>query len=259
MEVKILEKRLLFIDIKETFISRAMMDDMKNHGFDVEFCVADISKISKKNIPDLIFINVEESLKENAELFVYLKDICVEGDKLLFLAGYTSDITEITSKMPESIIGGTFERPVNTKTVGETIDARINGSAVSIGKRHILVVDDSGESLRAIKGWLSDRYNVSMVNSAANAIAFLATNKPDLILLDYEMPVCSGPQLLEMIRAESGTSSIPVIFLTSKDDRESVAKVLALKPQGYLLKTLKPDQIVSSIDEFFQLEKAKQQ
>ena len=124
---------------------------------------------------------------------------------------------------------------------------------------HHMIALLEGRDKETLKGWLSDRYNVSMVNSAANAIAFLATNKPDLILLDYEMPVCSGPQLLEMIRAESGTSSIPVIFLTSKDDRESVAKVLALKPQGYLLKTLNPDQIVSSIDEFFQLEKAKQQ
>ena len=96
-----------------------------------------------------------------------------------------------------------------------------------------------------------------MASSAAMAISFLATNKPDLILLDYEMPVCSGPQFLEMIRAEISTSRIPVIFLTAKGDKESVKSVLALKPAGYLLKTMNAEQIVENIDNFFEKNKVK--
>ena len=96
-----------------------------------------------------------------------------------------------------------------------------------------------------------------MTNSATSAIAFLAVNEPDLILLDYEMPVCSGPQMLQMIRSEIKTENIPVIFLTAKGDKESVAKVLSLKPQGYLLKSMKPSQIVEAIDNFFATQKAK--
>ena len=119
-------------------------------------------------------------------------------------------------------------------------------------------MDDSGQMLRTIKGWLEGKYRVSMVNSAVNAITFLSTNTPDLILLDYEMPVCSGPQMLGMIRAEVTTESIPVIFLTSKGDRESVSKVLSLKPQGYLLKTMPPEDIIASIDGFFAKQKAKE-
>ena len=83
------------------------------------------------------------------------------------------------------------------------------------------------------------------------AIKYLTQSRPDLILLDYEMPVCDGKQVLEMIRAESDFSDVPVIFLTSKGDRESVLNVMALKPSGYLLKTLPPEQIVESIDKFF--------
>lgn len=253
-----MSKKLLFIDEKETFISRAIIENLRSHGYDVEFCTADFDKISRMaEFPDIVFLNVEENFaKENMELVVYLKDKCVEEDKLIFVSGYTTDINEVVALLPEAIVGGTIERPVNTKTVADIIDRRIANAGENFNKKHILVVDDSGESLRAIKSWLSNRYNVSMVNSAANAISFLTNNDPDLILLDYEMPVCSGPQLLEMIRAEAKTSSIPVIFLTSKDDKESVQKVLALHPQGYLLKTLTPDRIVASVDEFFQLQKA---
>ena len=80
---------------------------------------------------------------------------------------------------------------------------------------------------------------------------YLATNRPDLILLDYEMPVTTGPQVLEMIRSESKTSDIPVIFLTGKGDKESVMKVVSLKPNGYLLKTMKKDELLKSVADFF--------
>lgn len=86
-------------------------------------------------------------------------------------------------------------------------------------------------------------------------MAFLGQNKPDLILLDYEMPICGGPQMMEMIRAEKSTAKIPVIFLTAKDDKESVQKVIALNPQGYILKSLPPEKIVSIVDNFFEKNK----
>ena len=90
------------------------------------------------------------------------------------------------------------------------------------------------------------------------AITYIAKNIPDLILLDYEMPVTNGPQVLEMIRSENTTADIPVIFLTGKDDKESVTKVLALKPQGYILKSAGRQKLVGQIEEFFAIKKAAQ-
>jgi DNA-binding NarL/FixJ family response regulator len=75
------------------------------------------------------------------------------------------------------------------------------------------------------------------------------------VLLDYEMPVVNGKQVLEMIRTENEFSDIPVMFLTGKNDRESIEQVMSLKPEGYILKTTKPEQIVQMIDEFFERRK----
>ena len=119
----------------------------------------------------------------------------------------------------------------------------------------ILVVDDSGAALRSIKSWLEDKYQIILANSGAMAIKYMVMKRPDLVLLDYEMPVCDGRQVLEMIRAESDLADIPVIFLTNKNDRESVTKVTALKPEGYLLKTMEPVKIVKAIDNFFEKKK----
>ena len=124
-------------------------------------------------------------------------------------------------------------------------------------KKKILVVDDSGAMLRNVKGWLEDTYQVILANSGAMAIKYLATNRPDLVLLDYEMPVVDGRQVLEMIRTETEFADVPVIFLTSKDDRESVMQVMALKPEGYLLKTMEPAKIIAEVDAFFERQKLK--
>ena len=125
-----------------------------------------------------------------------------------------------------------------------------------VNRKHILVVDDSGVMLSTIKSWLDEKYRVTPVNSALNAITFLSKERPDLILLDYEMPACSGKQFLEMLRSDSEHGDIPVIFLTGRDDAESVRSVLALKPAGYLLKSLPKEKIVAEVDTFFAKQKA---
>ena len=90
-----------------------------------------------------------------------------------------------------------------------------------------------------------------MVTSGLQAIKWLGKNKADLILLDYEMPVTSGPQVLEMLRSDDETRSIPVIFLTGRSDKESVMSVLALKPEGYLLKNIEKEELLEKLNDFF--------
>ena len=92
---------------------------------------------------------------------------------------------------------------------------------------------------------------MSLVNSGMQAITWLARNHADLILLDYEMPVTSGPQVLEMIKSEPQTSSIPVMFLTGKNDKASIMKVLDLKPTDYLLKSIDRSGLREKLEQFF--------
>lgn len=119
-------------------------------------------------------------------------------------------------------------------------------------KKKVLVVDDSGLMRQAIKQLLDEDYEVGLAQSGMAAIRSITLNRPDLILLDYEMPVCDGRQVLDMIRAEEETADIPVIFLTGRGDKESIQKIVPLKPAGYLLKTMKPEEIKKSVDNFFE-------
>ncbi|TGY98142.1 response regulator [Petralouisia muris] len=118
-------------------------------------------------------------------------------------------------------------------------------------KKKLLVVDDSELMLQAMRELLGEDYEISETNSGLGAIRCITLNRPDLVLLDYEMPVCDGRQVLEMIRSEKELADIPVMFLTGRVDKESVSKVISLKPAGYLLKSLPPEKIRKEIDDYF--------
>lgn len=119
-------------------------------------------------------------------------------------------------------------------------------------KKKILVVDDSEFMLTTMQHLLSEEYELMTAMSGLSAFRSITLDRPDLIILDYEMPVCDGKQVLEMIRSEKIFMDIPVIFLTSNVSRENVKKVAELKPQGYLLKSLPLETIKNEIDNFFE-------
>ncbi|MDE6601172.1 MAG: response regulator [Lachnospiraceae bacterium] len=118
-------------------------------------------------------------------------------------------------------------------------------------KKKILVVDDSDFMRKNMINLLGNDYEVTESSSSISAIKTLTRNRPDLVLLDYEMPVCDGKQTLEMIRMDEEIADIPVVFLTGRGDAESVRKVMALKPRGYLLKSMPQEDIKKFIDGIF--------
>ncbi|MCI8650234.1 MAG: response regulator [Anaerotruncus sp.] len=122
-------------------------------------------------------------------------------------------------------------------------------------KQKILVVDDSMTIQQGMKQLLGNDYEVAIADSGVAAIRTITLNRPDLVLLDYEMPVCDGKQTLEMLRSEKAFEDIPVIFLTGRRDPQSMIGVMPLKPSGYLLKTSKPVEIKKAVDAFFEKKK----
>jgi len=246
------KKKTVFIEVGESFIIRSIVTNLE--GMDLpcvvlKWTVDELQK-NKSGLGDIVVAYIEDINTIDQKAMNYLRDTCMESGRRLYFMGHSDDIEYIKTTYSVSNVAGEFHRPINAKQVAEQISNLIEDGPVK-NKNHVLVVDDSGTMLNTIQEWLGDKYRVSVVNSAMNAISFLSKSTPDLILLDYEMPGCSGAQLLEMLRADSKTSGIPVIFLTGKDDPESVKRVLTLKPAGYLLKTMPKDYIIKQVDDFF--------
>ena len=156
------------------------------------------------------------------------------------------------SIIPKEKIQETYLRPLDVKLLAEHIDSVLVFSSVDDSlRKKILIIDDDGAMLRMMRTWLSVKYHVYMASSGKIALSFLAQNEVDLILLDYEMPVMSGPDVLREIRNTPKIQNMPVIFLTAKDDKESVMKVVNLKPEKYLLKSMPKEKLTGAIDDFF--------
>ncbi len=95
-----------------------------------------------------------------------------------------------------------------------------------------------------------------VLKSGSQLLDYISENDaPDLILLDIRMSEMDGFEVMEKLRSTEKGADIPVIFLTGKADKETVLKVMSLKPQGYLLKSMKQTDIVSAIDHYFETEK----
>lgn len=114
-------------------------------------------------------------------------------------------------------------------------------------KKHILIVDDDKNVLKLLKSALEDRYDVTATVSGRIAMKFLESKTPDLIFLDYQMPVETGPEVFKRIKKLDSAKDIPVVFLTGIADRERITEVLSLKPQGYLLKPINMERVNETI------------
>ena len=117
-------------------------------------------------------------------------------------------------------------------------------------KKTVMIIDDDAMMLRTLKNILEKEYSVVLATSGLKAIPLIQKKHPDIILLDYEMPVCNGAQTLEMIRIEKDIKNIPVIFLTGTSAEEVLDKIQALNPAGYLMKPLNMGKLKQTLEAF---------
>lgn len=247
-------QNILVVMEKNSFLPMSMIEQLKELEYNIVSTQLEIQELSRlKDTFEVVLLFMEGDGQEKTKELVYLRDKAVEEDSPIFYVG--EDTPVMHEVLPKHILQDVFERPIDVKASAKKIDEYIKEHGKHV-KKKILVVDDSGIMLRNIKRWLEDKYQVILANSGTMAIKYLATNRPDLVLLDYEMPVIDGSQVLEMIRSETEFCDIPVIFLTGKNDKESIMKVLELKPEGYLLKSMEPQKIIDEIDNFFEKQKA---
>ncbi len=200
--------------------------------------------------PDLVLISLVGLHEVNRALFNQMElnypeipviTIGTEQEQRNFLTFYKSE-------QFENLI-----RPLENHVVEEAVCRRLHLDLLTKEdpserkKKNVLVVDDNAMTLRTIKSMLDQEFDVTLANSGMKALTTIGKKRPDVILLDYEMPVCDGKQTFEMIRADEDLTSIPVIFLTGVNERKHIQAVLALHPAGYLLKPAVQETLISAI------------
>ncbi len=246
--------KMIFIGAKESFVLRVLIKKVQDAGVSCGFVPWTVNDINQ-NIKDASIVTffIHDGERPSEEALHFLIDNLEEKSLQMILVGEQPDVEYVLGHAPNELIYKTFLRPVDNTAFVETVVEYFQKAASGDFKKSILVVDDDPQYLTLVREWLKGPYKVAMANSGLQAIKWLAKNKVDLILLDHEMPVTSGPQVLSMLRSDEETRSIPVIFLTGKGDKESVMAVVALRPEGYFLKGIQKDELLEKLHEFFVL------
>ncbi len=203
-------------------------------------------------------------------MILYLSPDCIDNSKMLMelhtmnrtlidrrqrtiLIGESKYRIELLSEIAEFKSYAWLDRPLNMDEFEKKVDAEVT-MAQQLGRPgRVLIVDDDPAYAKIVREWIKDKYKVDIVTAGMQAITFLLkipeNDQVDLILLDYEMPVVDGPQVLQMLRQEPTTASIPVIFLTGNGTKEAVTRVMELKPDGYLLKSTQKEELLKFLKE----------
>ena len=248
----IMKQSVIFIEGKQSFINQAIATKLTDAGFDVYMLPDETEEIEAyRNEADLILYCPDGSNTHIEYIMQYMAKLCHDGHKSLSLVGDETMVQLAQSMWKDGHIAHIYLRPVNVNSiVSDMLELTFMQDEFKRTK-DILLVDDDNDFLTVMKRWLRDTYHVEAVRSGIEALRYLETIRPDLILLDYEMPGLNGCGLMEILRDDVTLSKIPIIFLTGKNDRNSVMQVINRKPDGYILKTMKKEELLETLDRFF--------
>ena len=243
---------IVLISSSEGIIVKGMERKLKDAEIEVVHSLPVVNSLKRYDenaAVYVVYLSGDADLMSDA--LVYINDIVREEEKDLIIIGENTEKQELQRNHPYLRITDWLLRPLDMDEFVEKVQVLLKQRAFRMTTKSILVVDDDPSFVRIVRDWLKDDYQVFIVTSGMQAISFLMKKQVDLILLDYEMPVTTGPQVLRMLRSEPDTANIPIVFLTGIGDAESVKQVIALKPDGYILKSTPRPELIKWLKIFF--------
>lgn len=117
-------------------------------------------------------------------------------------------------------------------------------------KQRILVVDDDPETTRMLQIIFEhDGYEVMRAHGTAQGMASLATDVPDLVLLDFMMPHLNGAELCRFIRRDPRTAQVPVFIYSAASHDENIQAALDAGATRFVAKTINREDLMRIVKE----------
>lgn len=220
--------------------------------FSIQLCSDNLDMIKgilKMSNPSLIIVSASEIGEEHREMFSYINTryisipvVCI-GKKDVFELIHDFRGCERMREIVTPVLVKDVVSEIQ-KILGVTTQEDEKKPDKEIKNKTVLLVDDVAVQLRAMENILKDRYNVKMATSGDMAIQIVKKVRPDLILLDYNMPGCDGREVFELIQNEENGKDVPVVFVTGVKEKTRIMEVLKMKPAGYLIKPVKREDLL---------------
>ncbi len=205
----------------------------------------------QQNPVDIILLDVDMPIMDGFSTLEQLRNIekCINVPVIL-ITGKTDKHTIFNSYIMG--VDGYLAKPVSKDVLINKINEVYQVKESKDNKKTVLMIDDDMPYLKQLNSMLSEHYNVIMINSAKLALDYLLTHTPDVILLDYQMPLYNGANVMNMIQKNTlndNKKPIPVIILSGALDREALQECYAYNPFAYLVKPVSKDVLVENIEQ----------
>lgn len=117
---------------------------------------------------------------------------------------------------------------------------------------HVLVCDDDSATRLAVTRIVAQRFScrVSECADGAEALHIISQQPVDLLLLDLQMPVMSGIEVVETLRKAEQTRSLPIVILSHIQDEPAIRHLIGLGVAGYVLKPPRPSSLLPKVERF---------
>ena len=134
------------------------------------------------------------------------------------------------------------------RTISEEYEKQRKEMIGEASRQRILVVDDMRTNLQMMQDILGDSYDLVLAKSGQQAISYIEKKDfPDLIIMDIDMPGMDGIEAAKKIGLKTGGKRIPLMFVTSLCDRDTVMRCRELKPDSYIVRPYKPVYVKTEI------------
>ncbi len=245
-------RTILFVEGTHGMVNKGIINKLEEAGFNIICVPDDPAKILEHRHDANFWIYYPAGETEHIHLISsHLTELCVDDNKILCLVGDALDIAEARQIHNPERIKAEYARPIDMDAFVDDMLSFADMQYESIRTKTIFLIDDDPDFLSVTERWLKEKYKVKTFRSGSEALFYLNSTVPDLILLDYVMPGMDGFETMQEIRQIPGSHDVPIVFLTGQSDRENVMRILEKKPDGYLLKSMPKDALMDSLDRLF--------
>jgi diguanylate cyclase (GGDEF)-like protein len=193
--------------------------------------------------------------------------VAIDADTVTNQQEYLSLITELTSRIPAiptlvlSQIDSLTNRlkvaragassfvvkPTTATVIWQTINQLLQHQQSAIAS--ILIVDDDVVFLSALRSLLEPwGIRVTILETPVNFWSVLQATTPDLLILDIEMPEINGIELCQALRSDPDWQELPILFLTARQDVETIEQVFAVGGDDYISKPVVGAELIARIN-----------
>jgi len=124
----------------------------------------------------------------------------------------------------------------------------------------LLIVDDNPSNLNVLRALLEQKgYKIAATTSGRAALKAVAATEPTLILLDIMMPDMDGFEVCRRLKADTTTARMPIIFITARDDTESIVKAFQQGGVDYVTKPFNETEVLARIENHLKTHQLTQQ